>query len=508
MQRRLHLPEIKLRHLVYAVLIYCGIVAAVWPRRTYDIWWHLAAGRWMVQNQQIPHEDPFTWSRQGEAWTAHEWAWELPMYALYSRWGHDGLMALRVLVGAVTCGLLAWLLLRKGATPLVAMAVGALAIFAARPLFNDRPQAATMPFFVAMLCLIEQSEQGKQRWLLIGAPLLMVAWVNIHGGFIYGPALLGLYALCKAPRWIMQWRGKQSLAPCPGMVLGAIALSVIACVANPNFIEGAVYPMEYVTGGHSWHKTFISEYKSPDFSGDVFAILGYLIVGATAVFAASSRRASLWEIALVSVFLYTALNWQRNAALFAFAVAPLLALQGTELMGRIGLSRTREQPEERSPTVLYWAIVVALVVAAGMSLPTASQRAEERFGEDMPVESVQYIQETGLQGRMLNTYRWGGYLIWHLWPEHRVMIDGRADVMGRTLAADWQKAHKLLEGWEQVLDDYAIDWALVEENAPLVRGLEEHPDWRLAFEESSARLFVRKGSVADRTAEPGHADAD
>ena len=502
MKRVPRLPEISLRHLVWVVIIYCAIVAAVSPRRTYDIWWHLAAGEWMVQNAQIPTEDPFTWSREGEPWTAHEWAWQLPMYALYSRWGHDGLMVLRVLVAATAAGLLAWLCLRRGATPLAVMAVGVLAVLAARPLFNDRPQAVTLLFFIAMLCLIHRAEEGKQRWLLIGAPLLMIPWVNVHGGFIYGPALIGLYALCKMPAWFAQRRGGMALAPSPGVVVGALGLASVACLLNPNGIEGAIYPLEYIVGGHTWHHEVISEYASPDFSRAIFVVLGFLIVAAMAAFAASGRRSSLWDVALTAIFLYTALRWQRNAALFAFAVAPVLALHTSDLIGRITTLGRRSGSAEREPTVLYWAIVVVFAVAAAMSFPAASQRADEVFRGDMPVECVEYVKRTGLEGRMFNTYRWGGYLIWHLWPEQQVMVDGRADVLGRDLVMDWRKAHRLEDGWEQVLDDYEIDWAIISAGAPLARALELHAGWRLVCQESTGRLFVRSGSIADRTAGP------
>jgi len=159
-------------------------------------------------------------------------------------------------------------------------------------------------------------------------------------------------------------------------------------------------------------------------------------------------------------------------------------------------------PKYSRPTVLYWAIIVVLLISAAMSLPSAARLADAKFSADMPVECTQYIKDSGLQGRMFNTYRWGGYLIWHLWPEHKVMVDGRADVLGKDLVSDWQKAHKLNEGWEQVLDDYKIDSAIVSVKAPQERGQEEAPDWRLVCSESTGRLFVRRGSIADQTAGP------
>ncbi|MGI5816780.1 MAG: hypothetical protein ACOX9R_01650 [Armatimonadota bacterium] len=499
----MHIPrlrQISLRHLTWVLLIYLGIVAAAWPRRTYDIWWHIATGKWILQNGQVPRVDPFTWTREGTPWTAHGWAWDVPMFLFYSNWGHDGLMVLRMLVAAVACGLLAWLLFRRGAAPMAAMTAGTLAILAARPLFNDRPQALTLVFFVAMLCLIEQAERGKQRWLLIGAPLLMIPWVNFHGGFIYGPALIGLYALCKVPDWYRQWRGDEVLSPCPGFVLGAIALAAVACLANPNGVSGAVYPLTYISGGHS--QAVISEYNSPDFSSATFRLLGYLIVVTTAVFAASGRRSGVWELALTAIFLYTALQWQRNTALFSFAIAPVLAMHLTEAMARWNLSGQSEESGSRPPSFLYPAIILALAVSTAFAIPSAGARAEAAFRGDMPVRCVEYVKQSGLQGRVFNTYRWGGYLIWHLWPEHKVMVDGRADVLGPELISDWRRAHRLEDGWQEVLDDYAVDWAIIAADAPLVRALELHPDWRLVCEEPTGSLFVRRGSIADRTADP------
>ncbi len=499
MERTSRLPAIGLRHVAWAVLIYCGLVAALWPRRTYDLWWHLATGRLIVEQRAIPDADPFTYTREGEPWITHEWGWEVPMYLMYARWGHAGLMVLRVLGAVLASAMLAWLCLRRGAAPLAAMAVGALAIFAARPLFNDRPQAVSIPLFVATLCLIEQTEQRRERWLLL-VPLLMIPWVNLHGGFIYGPGLLALYGLSKLPSWYMQRRAQGRLEPPPVVVAGALALACVACLINPHGVSGATYPLGYIFGPHSWHKTVISEYQSPDFSQPIFFYFGWLIVAMTAVFAASGRRSRLWDVLLSAALLYTALQWQRNMALFAFAVAPPLSLHVSDLLERAGLTSLSREEGARQPSLLYAAILLILLGAAVAAIPAAHRRTEATFSRDLPLECTRYVQRTGLQGRMYNTYRWGGYLIWHLWPEHKVFVDGRADVMGRELVQDWRTAHKLNEGWEDVLERYEIDWAIVSVSAPIARALDLHPDWRRVCEEPTAKLFVRAGSVADQSA--------
>lgn len=493
--------RLRLEHLAVVVVIYCGVVAAMWPRRTYDIWWHIATGKLIVEQRAIPDSDPFSWTREGAPWITHEWGWEVPMYLMYSRWGFGGLMALRVIVAGVASALLAWLCLARGATPLAVMAAGALAIFSGRPVFNDRPQIVTIPFLVAVLCLIEMSERGRERWLLL-VPVLMVPWVNLHGGFIFGPALLCLYAAVCAVRWIAQHREGQPLRPMPAIVVLAIVLSLAATLLNPHGLEGAIYPSKYVHGEFAWHKTWITEYESPDFNEQIFFFLGVLIVASTVVFAASARRARLWDLAIAAAFLFMALKWQRNMGLYSMAIAPIFALHLSDLVRLAGIRSFEEMPEEREPEWLYAAIIVVLLGTVAYGAPGALHKTPGVFEEDYPVACVRYIERTHLPGRMYNTYRWGGYLIWKLWPEQKVFVDGRADVMGRDLIMDWDRAHRLSAGWEDVLEKYEIDWALISSTSPLCRALAMSPDWRLACQEPAAQLFVRVGTAADRAAVP------
>lgn len=423
------------------------------------------------------------------------------MYLMYSRWGFAGLMALRVVVVGIASALLAWLCLTRGATPLAVMAVGALAIFSGRPVFNDRPQVVTIPFFMAVLCLIEMSERGRERWLLL-VPVLMVPWVNIHGGFIFGPALLGLYAVVCAVRWVAQHREGRPLRPVPAIVALALVLSLTATLVNPHGLEGALYPTRYIYGDVAWSKDLISEYQSPDFNGEIFFFLGVLIVASTVVFAASGRRARLWDLAIVGVFLFTALKWQRNVGLYSMAIAPIFALHLSDLLRLAGIRSFEEMPEEREPGWLYAAILAVLVAIVACGAPNALRKTPGIFEQDYPIECVRYIKQTHLPGRMFNTYRWGGYLIWKLWPEQKVFVDGRADVMGRDLLMDWERAHRLNAGWQDVLEKYEIDWVLISSSSPLCRALAISPDWRPACEEPEAQLFVRVGTAADRAAVP------
>jgi hypothetical protein len=43
----------------------------------------------------------------------------------------------------------------------------------------------------------------------------------------------------------------------------------------------------------------------------------------------------------------------------------------------------------------------------------------------LPAGAVAFLRREGRRGTLWNEYVWGGYLIWHLYPDLRVSIDGR-----------------------------------------------------------------------------------
>jgi len=140
-------------------------------------------------------------------------------------------------------------------------------------------------------------------------------------------------------------------------------------------------------------------------------------------------------------------------------------------------------------------VIAGLVVSAVMALRAAPGRVDEVFSEDYPTDCLQAVQEAGLRGNMFNTYHWGGYLIWKLWPEHKVFIDGRADVMGRELMMDWVRCHRLEPGWREVLERYDVQWVLIRVHSPLCRALRMSSDFELLKSDGNAELFVRRDSL-------------
>ena len=87
-----------------------------------------------------------------------------------------------------------------------------------------RPQLFSLLLFALLLTLVARSDKtGSWRPLAL-APVVMIVWVNCHGGWIVGLAVLGLWISMTALS--APWRDRIVLA-------GVLAASAAATLVNP-----------------------------------------------------------------------------------------------------------------------------------------------------------------------------------------------------------------------------------------------------------------------------------
>ena len=104
---------------------------------------------------------------------------------------------------------------------------------------------------------------------------------------------------------------------------------------------------------------------------------------------------------------------------------------------------------------------------------------------------MDWLLENKPTGNLFNSYNWGGYLIWRAYPEYRVYIDGRADVYGDVFIFNYMSIYNADPGWENKLNNQAIQTVLVEPDAPLATMLRQSPAWRVAYEDKASTIFIR-----------------
>ncbi|GAB4458535.1 MAG: hypothetical protein Kow0031_38880 [Anaerolineae bacterium] len=93
---------------------------------------------------------------------------------------------------------------------------------------------------------------------------------------------------------------------------------------------------------------------------------------------------------------------------------------------------------------------------------------------------------------MFNSYNWGGYLIFKLWPDYPVYIDGRTDLYDDAFIRRYLSVMQADDGWAQKLDDDGINLILIEQNSVLDKFLRQSTAWRELYRDEMAVIYGRR----------------
>jgi hypothetical protein len=92
---------------------------------------------------------------------------------------------------------------------------------------------------------------------------------------------------------------------------------------------------------------------------------------------------------------------------------------------------------------------------------------------------------------MFNDYGDGGYLIYRLGPQHKVCIDGRVDVYGDAFFKDYNEMYSGAAGWKEKFDRLAIDFAILDNDAPIRQLLLAEGSFKEAFRDQRHSVLLR-----------------
>jgi hypothetical protein len=470
-----------------------------------DTFWHLRAGTWMLDNGRLLNFDVFSHTRAGAEWINHSWLSEIPMAILYRLFGFGGLN--------LATALIVWLTFfvvyhsGSGGSYLRAFVI-VLAATASAVYWSARPQIISM-LFTALFgyILISYRQRGINRlWLL---PLLMLSWVNLHGGFAIGFILLGVTFVGELIHWVIAWAATRGRATAQGWAhtqvrpygwvwLGAIgALCVIAVLFNPYGPQMLLYPFRTVSIGVL--QNYIQEWQSPNFHAREAQVFIVLWLATFAAIGFSRLRLSATDFLLFAAFSALALLAARNIAVFAVVAAPMLMRHAdaalAELQARfpkLKIAGSETTPPRRW-RILNWILLGVVVAAAAVKIALPLNRATtlSAIAATSPVGAANYLQQSPTPGPMFNSYNFGGYLVWALYPDLPVYVDGRTDLYDDEFLTEYLNVYTTGPGWEKTLAERNIKLVVTEMASPLARALLKTPGWSARYSDPLAIVFVK-----------------
>jgi hypothetical protein len=470
-------------------LLYVGVVLYfARPVLDWDIWWHLATGRWIVEHGTVPFTDPFSTFGQGKTWLAYSWLFEVLVYNLYSLWGLIGVAVLRAALSIVILLAVDRLLTRRAVPPILAAGVLTLLLVVLVFSMNERPWLFTILFTVLTLEAVRGLRQGFAGWSVWGLPLLFVLWANLHIQFILGLAVLGLG--CVAPI-LDRWLGLET-ATGHADSFGSLAwrrlviltvLCTLATLVNPYHVRLYGIVLEY--GTHTTVFRLIQELQAPDFRS-IHSWAGLTLALSAAFALGRSRRLSAFDVLLLAGSAYCGFNSRRDMWFVAVVAALLIVDAGPWLLRPVPWWRTA------GLAILLTGATALAFVLRGVT----PQRLHEEVSQQFPEAAVRVIEEQRYPGPLYNPLSWGGYLIWQL-PRLPVAIDGRTNLHGDERIARIEKTWAGGEGWDHDPDLAAAHLVIARFDQPLVNLLFHDPRFRLAYRDDLTLVFVRQAPPGD-----------
>ncbi len=446
-----------------------------------DIWWRLRCATDVLQHHAFTPTDTYSFTAAGLAWTNFEWLSDLGFLMAFRTMGLQGIVALYSLAMMLIVAGMYYRSIRAGADCKDAAfaTVGGLSMAAVS--LAPRPLLFGWVCLTGLLLILDRfRETGRGLWLM---PPLFIIWINLHGSWIYGLAVIvitivsglisGEWGLVVASRWSPADLKK---------LLVALTASIAALFVNPFGYKLVVFPLEFFRVQSFMQ--YVEYWRPPDFgtwNGKLALCLIFAVL-ATALF--SRRRYRLDEVLLLAFALWSALSHARFLDFAAIIAVPMLAT-------RLKLFPPYE-PELDKPW-LNAAIMAGAVAAIIVLFPNRGE-LQQRVTDEYPVAALHYIHDHNITGRIFSPAEFGGFIEWTS-PEIKSFADGRAIFVENGAFQDCMKALTLQDSL-RIMDKYHIDYILLERSWPLNYLLKHSPGWRLLYSDGVAAVFQRMPGTA------------
>jgi hypothetical protein len=454
---------------------------------------HLRHGETILAQHDVIRVDHFSFTRSGQPFIGFEYGSQVLLAMSHRVGGTAGMAILAALLISGTLVLLAAWLLRRRLDPLLVVGTTLLVAVLTKIHWLARPHVVSWPLTITLLAILE----ARRRPPVWAFGLLFAVWANLHGGFVYGWLLIGMYLVGHGLEgWTEKDSGRrrQEFAKASAL-LPVMAVTIAATLINPYGWRLPWHVVEFFRD--PWIRTITQEFHSPNFhTADLYPFLATLL--AVVVVLALRPRPHWTHLVVLLGNVAMALISQRNIILFGLVSIPLLALDTAPEWDRTVGARAFAQRfavTARSgitlPYVLGGMLLLA-ILAVGHGRVAGHELVADGFSpRSFPVEVVRRARNASVTGRLFHEFTWGGYLL-YAWPEMPVFIDGGTDFYGGEVLRAQREVLNLQPGWRDSLQAWRIDLTLLDTKGALASELTRDASWVRLYCDSTAVMFRRQ----------------
>ncbi|HWR58818.1 MAG TPA: hypothetical protein VN328_08025 [Thermodesulfovibrionales bacterium] len=451
-----------------------------------DFWWHINTGKYILEHNGLPDEDPFTFTPMGKDMKLNVstlkgyWLAQVILYEIWKMGGIAGTIMVRVMILAFTLFLF-WRLTRGG-NPYLRLA-GLL--LAGNTLFyftGERPQTFIIPLAV-LLFIIMQAYLEKKSSVIFILPLVTLLWTNFHKSSFFAGAIIVIYLVSSLVPLRQAQGDNTTLFRREKFVFTLLCiLSVVMIFVSPvglyKTADVDVFQKAIRTGGTL---EFLSPFKLFFDYGKWYPSYWICLLVALVILVLNIKKIPLPAILSIIATSLLSLTGARYMVFFTLAASLLFRLQQIRLNGYL----------QKAAVIIA---LVPVVMNMGYFRPFNFS-----IRDTYPFESVNILKKTNPE-RVFATLDWGGFVGYFL-PGSKVFMDGK--MLNEDVVAQY---NIILEGteamgqkeWKNNLNRYRVDAVILPlrdfntgKPIELIDRLSRDPDWENAYRDDKQALFVR-----------------
>lgn len=483
-----------------------------------DFFWHLATGRFIIENKYVPDKDVFGHVTQGTEWIPFEWGWDVFTYGLYSIGGYNLILVFRSLVFTLIF-LLFFLLLRKfKVNSVVVFVVLSALLFAIIDRLSPRPHVLTYLFLVLVIYILASFKYlDRQRYVkkLYFLPLIFLVWSNTHMGVLAGGLVVFVFTVSEIiiyfnPR---KFSGSE-IKPLSGEELKKlVAISVVCALmllVNPHFIQTYLYAYS-----HTKMKLLetVNEWRSPwdPFFGTGFVTTLYkifLYTGVLILIYAYIKKDLTFALIYIAFLIYSVrairftVDYEIVITFFLAVSLNYFAMRASQSKASGGIFKFLLYNNSIKVVLAAATVIVTFMIPSGQLYQIIRYYRIFGFGindEFLPLQMIDFMKQNNIRGTPFNHFGTGGLLVWNF-PGERNFIDSRN--LNDEIFFEYNSILSMRPGFEKKLENRSIDYIIYldpdlvrrpnELKQTIVTYLSAHSDeWKLVFWDDKSFLFLK-----------------
>lgn len=514
--------------IIFLFVLVFGIFSG--PVSSPDFWWHLKTGEYIAQTGSLPETDPFAHTSTPKDPVNPEsnrirfiltqyWLAQLIFYWVYNAFGFAGIIYLKASILTLLV-LLTYIMLRRegaGTYLSITLLIPAAGIFYG--FTGERPQLFSFLFSFLIVFLLEgfrkkaslvQNDFLPAVYYLLPTVFVMLLWANMHGGFILGIVIIITYIVCEWVKYVSKKFGKT--LPSGSLRLLTITgfIAILASACNPNGYNVISVLLEL---GRSSYKDMITESVSPfkQISLGIYSpeliLFFILLISNLIILFIHLKKIDLTDIVLLSGLAAMGFTMYRFIPFFAPVAVLFIARYKTENIFFLWRFKNRLQSIQPMISIMISAMLIFIVIKGkifdGAINIGLFHNKVYTMSNKYPEGAVKFLKLNKPGGNMFNPYDWGGYLMWALYPDYKVFIDGRGLIENivieeaKIMGVSHENAGDLPE-WKAYLNKHGITFIVTYSVStfsghliPLIPAILHDPEWHLVYIDSISLIFLK-----------------